>query len=63
MIIPLLNGHCAPEVSEHASSNTNVEHKDVIEHVVCSLHSVTCPNKDPKVVDKEIEEIIDLFCD
>ena len=31
--------------------------------MVCDLHTVPCPNKNPKAVDKDIEEIVDLFWD
>lgn len=53
----------APEVRQHASSNMTAEHRDAIERVVRRLHTVPCPNKDPKVVGKDIEEVIDLFWD
>ena len=54
----------APEVRQHASSNMTAEHRDAIERMVRRLiHTVTCPNKDPKVVGKDIEEVIDLFWD
>ena len=52
-----------PEVTQHASSNMAAEHRDAIECIVCCLHTVPCPNMDPKVVGKDIEEVIDLFWD
>ena len=51
----------APEVRQHVSSNMTAEHRDAIECIVCCLHTVPCPNKDPKVVDEDTEEMNDLF--
>jgi len=53
----------ASEERQHASSNMTAEHRDAIQCMVRHLHNVPCPNKDPKVVGKDIEEIIDLFWD
>ena len=39
------------------------EHRDALECIVCSLHTVPCPNKDPNVLGKDIEEVIDLIWD
>ena len=51
----------APEVRQHALSNMTAEHRDAIGRVVRRLHTVPCPNKDPNVLGKDIEEVIDLF--
>lgn len=37
------------EVRDHVSQNMLPEHREAIERVVCCLHVVPCPNKDPKV--------------
>ncbi len=53
----------APEVREHVAENMTPEHREAIERVVRRLHVVPCPNKDAKVIGKNIEEIVDLFWD
>jgi len=53
----------APEVREHVAENMAPEHREAIERVVRHLHIVPCPNKDAKVIGKNIEEIVDLFWD
>jgi len=51
----------APEVREHVTENMPPEHREAIKRVVHRLHVVPCPNKDAKVIGKNIEEIVDLF--
>ena len=51
------------EVRDHVSQNMLPEHREAIERVVRCLHVVPCPNKDPKVVGADIDEVVDLFWD
>ncbi len=39
------------------------EHREAIERVVHRLHVMPCPNKDPKVVGVDIDDVVDLFWD
>ena len=48
------------EVRDHVSQNMLPEHREAIERVVRRLHVVPCPNKDPKVVGADIEDVVDL---
>lgn len=51
------------EVREHVSQNMLPEHREAIERVVRHLHVVPCPNKDPKVVGADVDDVVDLFWD
>ena len=51
------------EVRDHVSRNMLPEHREAIERVVRRLHVVPCPNKDPKVVGADIDDVVDLFWD
>lgn len=56
LIIQLLGGHSWL----HQKSKT-AELRDAIERMFCHLYIVPCPNKDPKIVEKDMEEVVDLF--
>lgn len=53
----------ALEVRHYASKNMNSEHIDAIQRGLHRLYNISCPNKDPKIVGKDIEEDVDLFWD
>ena len=51
------------EICEQVIGKLGAIHREAIERVVRRLHVVPCPNKDPKIQGKDIEEIVDLFWD
>ena len=46
----------APEVREHVAENMAPEHREAIKRVARHLHVVPCPNKDAKVVGKNMRK-------